>query len=95
MTDTITAEIEKLTTRLNQLHAEKEAIDAIRNDTSLDNSISRVREGVESIEDKVEKDIYSRSCVVSKFQDRQNAPIIRDILRSLEIINNRLKSAGL
>lgn len=58
---------------------------------SLEHNLNIIKEIYLEKKEKLDKNSYSKSCVVSKFQDMKLVPLIEAILNSLTILNEKLE----
>ena len=85
-------EISGLQQKIKELQALEEAKKKELNskETSLEHNMSIINEIYLEKKGHLERNNYSKSCIVSKFQDQKLVPLIEALLNSLTIINNRL-----
>ena len=85
-------EISSLQKKIKELQALEEAKKKELNlkETSLEHNMSIINEIYLEKKGQLERNDYSKSCIVAKFQDQKLVSIIEALLNSLTIINNRL-----
>lgn len=85
-------EIAGLQEKIKKLQAleETKKKETIAKETSLEHNMLIINKIYMEKKKQLERDDYSRACIVSKFQDQKLVPLIEALLNSLTIINNRL-----
>lgn len=89
MCDKSVYEIEEEIKKLQSIRDIKKD-EAIKKVNSLDYNLDIIEKIYIDKKNKLEKNSYSKSCVVAKFQDRELLPLIEAIKNSLKIINDKI-----
>lgn len=87
------SDISKIDEQIKQLQLlKKEEIKKLElKQYSLEHNLNIIKEIYLEKKEKLDKNNYSKSCVVSKFQDMKLVPLIEAILNSLTILNEKLE----